>query len=81
MQDIADKLRLPCAAKESLVVRVDYGTGEAVNMAVPLHSVVCFALGTEQTMVVVDSHITIVRCKCFAPCTVNLSSKKHLCVK
>ena len=81
MQDIADKLRLPCAAKESLVVRVDYGTSEAVNMAVPLHSVVCFAPGTEQRMAVGDSHGHIVRCKRLAPCIVNLNSTQHLSVK
>ena len=81
MQDITDKLRLPRAAKESLVVRVEYDTGEDVNMAVPLHSVVCFAQGTEQRMAVGDSHGHIVRCKRLAQCIVNLNSKQHLSVK
>ena len=81
VQDIADKLRLPRAAKESLVVRVNYGTDEAVNMAVPLHSIVCFALGTEQRMAVGDSHGHIMHCKRLAPCIVNLNSKQHLSVK
>ena len=81
VQDIDDKMKLPRAAKGSFAVRVHYGTGEAVNMAVPLHSVVCFALGTEQVMAVGDSHGHIVRCKRVAPCIVNLNSKQHLSVK
>ena len=81
VQDIADKVRLPLAAKQSLAVLVDYGTGEAVNMAVPLQSAVCFALGTERRMAVGDSHVHNVRCKPLAPCIVNLNSKQHLSVK
>ena len=81
VQDIADKLRLTRAGKESLVVRVDYGTGEAVNMAVPLHSVLCYALGTEQRMAVGDSNGHIVRCKRLAPCIVKGNSRRHLSVK
>ena len=81
VQDIADMFRLPHAAKESLVVRVDYSTGEAVNMAVPLHRVVCFALGAEQKMAVGDSHGHIVRCKRLSPCIVNPNPNQHLSVK
>ena len=50
-------------------------------MAVPLHRVVCFALGTEQRMAVGDSPGHIVRCKRLAPCILNLNSKQHLSVK
>ena len=50
-------------------------------MAAPLHSVVCFALGTEQRMAVGDSHDHIVPCRRSASCIVNLNLKQHLSVK
>ena len=80
-QDIADMLRSPRAATESLVVRVDYSIGEAVNVAVPSPSVVFFLLGTEQRMAVDDSHCHTVRCKRLAPRNVSLKSTQHLSVK
>ena len=62
-------------------MRVDYCTGEAVNIAVPLHSVVCFALGSEQRIAFGNSHSHIVRCRRLSPCIVNLKSKQPPSVK
>ena len=58
-----------------------YGTGEAIIMAVPLHSVVCFALGTKQRTAFGDSHVHIVCSKRLVPSIVILSSKQHPCIK